>query len=175
MRSIYMFGILILLLFGALGAAPVAAQERPNPPGNPERQARPMEILAELGLTRAQMQQIRRINEERRNLFQQAQVNLREANLKLDQAIYADTVSEEQVKSLMRETQAAQGELLKVRTMTEYQIRNVLTADQLKRFRDLRERFNRRMEDRRQNNVQRPRENSRSAEREAKTPERRGM
>lgn len=131
---------LILLIFGA--AFPASAQEEnPNPNQNFDQNKRPVRILEELGLTREQIQQIRRINAQRKPLMQEAQRQLREANRNLDAAIYSDTADEEDIKAKMKEVQLAQAEVTKVKTLTEVLIRKVLTPEQLEKFRNLRQRM----------------------------------
>jgi len=116
------------------------------------RQRRP-NLMAELGLTQNQRQQIRRINVEKRPLLREAQQRLREANRNLDQAIYANNVIESEIQARLKDVQTAQAELIKIRLTNELAVRRLLTAEQLSKFRDLRERFSREMEnnqDRRQ-------------------------
>lgn len=124
-------------MLAALIAVP--AQETPVDNQNQNPPARPFKIFEELGLTPDQVQQIRRINQERKPIVQAAQVRWREANRRLDIAIYADDSTEDQVKELTRIAQFAQSELLKERTITEFQIRRVLTPEQLVKFRQLRQ------------------------------------
>ena len=144
------------------------AQDNPqNPPANDERP----NILAQLGLSEDQIQRFRRQNTEHRPLIQEAQQRLREANRSLDIAIYADTVSEDDFQSKLRAFQQAQGEVTRLRFQNELAIRNILTPDQLTRFREIRRRFSaalelmrpkarRQMENRRQrqnqNDLQKP-------------------
>jgi Spy/CpxP family protein refolding chaperone len=135
---------LILLLALALSGMSVYGQDETPQPGptpdvnKPNQQFR---IMRELGLTQDQVQQIRRINAQRREITQEAQTKLREATRALDTAIYSENVSEEEVKLRMRDVQLAQAEMIKVKTMTEYMIRKVLTPEQLEKFRQLRERL----------------------------------
>jgi len=130
----------------------VKAQEQPQT-DNPNQADRPFKIFQELGLTREQIQQIRRINQERKPVMQEAQRRWRQANRDLDLAIYADNSTDDQVKELLKTAQIAQSELLKERTLTEYLIRKVLTPEQLVKFRDLREQIRQRINNlKKQNN-----------------------
>ncbi len=120
-------------------------------------------LLRELGLTQDQIRQIRILNAQRKPLMQEAQKRLRLANRNLDQAIYADAVDETDLQLRLKEVQTAQAEVFKIRAMSEYEVRKILTPEQLATFRDLRERFaNRRKENqqrrqnRRQNQTTRP-------------------
>lgn len=146
--SVIFTGCLIILTL-----TNVKAQEQTQT-DNPNQAARPFRILQELGLTTDQIQQIRRINQERKPLMQEAQMLWRQANRDLDLAIYADNSTDEQVKELTKKAQMAQSELLKVRTLTEYLIRKVLTPEQLVKFRELREQLRQRMNNLKERNKQ---------------------
>ena len=98
-------------------------------------------VLQELNLSRNQVQQIRRINQENRSLLQAAQARLRQASRNLDTAIYADTFNESDVQSKMKELQTAQIEIIKLRTFKESAIRRVLETAQLSKFREARQNF----------------------------------
>lgn len=125
-------------LFLSIGAS--AQDENTQTPANvrPNQQVR---IMRELNLTQQQVQQIRRINVERKPLIQQAQMKLRQANRALDAAIYADDVNEEVIRERMKDVALAQAEVTRVKTFTEVLIRKVLTPEQLGKFRELRERL----------------------------------
>ena len=135
--------LLMVLTFSA-----ARAQEQ-APDDNPRPVARPFKIMQELGLTREQIQQIRRIQQARRPIMQDAQLRWQAARRDLDAAMYADDTSEEQMKELTRTAMAAQSEFLKERTLTEYLIRKVLTPEQLIKFRELREGLMRRVKEQR--------------------------
>lgn len=127
------------------------AQNDPPPDGPPpQRQGaqddRP-NLLRELGLTPEQGQQLRRLNQARKPMMDEAQQRLREANRALDLAIYSDTLSEEDVAARLKDFQAAQAEVARIRFNSELSVRKILTPEQLTRFRRLRERFARARED----------------------------
>lgn len=146
--SLILTGFLMVLTF-----TNVKAQETPQN-DNPNQAVRPFKILQELGLNREQIQQIRRINQERKPIMQEAQMRWRRANRDLDIAIYADDSTDEQIKELTKQAQIAQSELLKERTLTEYLIRKVLTPEQLVKFRGLREQIRQRVENLKNQNKQ---------------------
>ena len=131
-------------------------QELPRPAANQPQDVR-TNFLRQLGLSREQIQQIRKLNIERKPLMEEAQRRSREANRALDEAIYADNVSETNVAARLKDVQIAQAEVGKIRSMNELAVRRILTSDQLLRFRDLRQRF----EQARENG-----ENRRAAERQ---------
>ena len=123
--------------------------------------------LMQLGLSREQVQQIRRLNQERKPLMDEAQRRFREANIALDLAIYSDQPSDADVEARLKDFQLAQAEVAKLRFANEYAVRKILTPEQLVRFRELRRRFEeirREMETRRPMNrngeVDRPAQNN---------------
>ena len=154
MRYLSPRSLFIAAAAAVLFAIPASAQNGPPadaPP--PDRQvsdeSRP-NLLKELALTREQIRQIRRMNQARRSLMEEASRRLREANRALDMAIYGDTLSEDDVAARLKEFQLAQAEVAKLRFRGELELRKLLTAEQLGKFRQLRERFGRGRE-RRQN------------------------
>lgn len=119
------------------------AQETP-PSDNANQTQRPNtrpNLLRELGLTREQMQEIRRLNAEKKIQVEEAQRRAAEARRNLDAAIYADDSNDADVKMRLQEFLAAQSEVIKIRSSVEYEIRKILTPDQVARFRELRQRF----------------------------------
>jgi Spy/CpxP family protein refolding chaperone len=136
MKKINFVSLVLMFLLTVLAFSTVSAQD--DEFVNQKKAARPFRMMQELGLTREQVQQIRRINQERRPIMQDAARRWRQANRELDLAVYADNATEEEIKELLKAAQTAQAELLKERTQTEYLIRKVLTPEQLIKFRDLR-------------------------------------
>jgi len=124
-----------------------AQEETPNdtPPQNFNQQRRP-NLLAELDLTKNQIQQIRRINQDSKLKRQEAQQRVIESQKALDQAIYADSADEAEIQTLLKNFQTAQAEVFKIKATTEYAVRKVLTPEQLVKFREIRQRFMQRME-----------------------------
>ena len=140
--------IFTILLLTVFFAAVKAQDDMPPEDAAPQNsnQARRPNLLAELDLTQNQTQQIRRINADKRPLVREAQQKWREANRRLDQAIYADNADETEIQARLKDAQAAQAELIKIRSATEFAVRQILTPDQLVKFRDIRRRFMERME-----------------------------
>ena len=137
---------LFLFLFTALAAVATGAygQDGPPPEDGPHDErpdARRPNLLAELGLSREQIQQIRRFNQERRPAMMQAQRRMVDANRALDAAIYRDSPSGEEFQAGLKEVQTAQSELARLRFESELAVRRILTSEQLVRFRELRQRF----------------------------------
>ncbi|HEY0426540.1 MAG TPA: periplasmic heavy metal sensor [Pyrinomonadaceae bacterium] len=149
MKTLNLTNLILVAFLILASAALVSAQGLQDK--QPKNGFRPQEILRELNLTKEQIQQIRQIHEARREQMQTAQMRLRDANRNLDQAIYADTINEEEIQTRLKEAQAAQAEVIKLRNMTEFAVRKVLNPEQLARFRELREQFIKRMEEQRMN------------------------
>lgn len=129
--------IFVAALFATLFVSQAVAQRTDEPPQ--ER----ANMMRQLGLSRQQMQTLRRINAERRPLIEAAQDRFRFAMKQLDEAIYADTVNETDVQDRLKELQLAQAEVFRLRFMNELAIRKMLTPEQLVRFRQMRQRFER--------------------------------
>jgi len=109
-------------------------------PDQAKRDERP-NLFRELGLTPDQVAQIKGINLERKPLMEEATRKLREANKNLDMAIYADSPKEADVQARLEEYRQAQADVVRLRFMSEFAVRKVLTPEQLVKFRDLRRKF----------------------------------
>lgn len=142
---------IVLLVILAIAFASVVSAQDNKPPEGPPQGAQPpadakpkdprAEALRQLGLTKDQMLQIRMLNVERKPIMDEAQKRLREANRALDEAIYADNVSDSDVQTRLKDVHAAQAEVVRIRSMNELAVRRILTPDQLGHFRELRQRF----------------------------------
>lgn len=144
MKKLNLFNLLFagLAIFSAFSG--VSAQEEiptDAPKSETRSGGRRPNLLRELGLSVEQTQRIRQLNADRKPLHQQAQQRFREAMRNLDQAIYADTVNEAEVQTRLKEVQAAQAEIARIRATSELEVRKILTPDQLVKFRELRRRF----------------------------------
>jgi Spy/CpxP family protein refolding chaperone len=115
----------------------------PNGPPNGQRPPDRGALFRELGLSQEQFQQIRRMNQGRKPIMDAAHHRLNEANRLLDEAIYSDTLNEQEVQNRLKEAQAAQADMVKLRFTNELEIRKILTPEQLVKFRELREKFDR--------------------------------
>lgn len=143
------FAFLILMLtFSAVNAQNEDEPNDASPSGqNPMRRPN---LLRELGLNDVQIKQLRTINAESKPRLREAQEKMRNAKRALDEAIYADTVDNTNIESKIREFSVAEAGINRIRATTELAIRNVLTPEQLTRFRELRANFEKRMEERRE-------------------------
>ena len=148
MKRIFTKFGLVAAVLGVFACSAMAQDNKPtDQPQDPQRAEnnRPPDarsnMLRQLGLSREQMQELRRINKERKPTMQEAQSRLRLATRSLDESIYADQVNEADVQARLKEMQSAQAEVVKNRTMNELAVRRILTPDQLVRFREMRQRF----------------------------------
>lgn len=136
--------IFLALVFCLPVVALAQDQRPPVPPPNvqagPPNEPKP-NLLLELGLSREQIQAMRKLNAERKPIEQEARRRFQDANRELNMAIYADTASDEVVQSRLKEFQAAQADLARIKFTNELAVRRLLTPDQLNKFRTLRQRF----------------------------------
>lgn len=142
--------MIIAAAIAAFATASDAQDQRPpglpptdarfGPPPGRDAEPRP-NLLAELGLTRDQVQAMRRLNQERKPVEQAARKRFQEANRALNQAIYSDVVDDASYRSALAEFQAAQAEIAKIKFSNELAVRRLLTPAQLAKFRELRRRF----------------------------------
>ncbi len=151
MKRIFLF--LFLIVAFATVSPDAVAQDGPPPDqiedDEPERRPN---LLRELGLSPEQVQQVRRINQERRPKMVEARRKLGDASRNLDMAIYGDAVSDAEFQTRLKEFHAAEAELSRLRFESELAIRKLLNPEQLVRFREMRRRF---AEARRNNNNRR--------------------
>ena len=149
MKTTNWLRILFMLFAGLMLSGAVAAQDQRStemPPADLQHQPNSQpdgrgNLLRQLGLSREQIEQIRRIQGERGPEIRDAQRRFRQANRALDEAIYADDVNETEVQARLRDVQTAQAEVQRLRYLNELAVRRVLTSEQLVRFRELRDRF----------------------------------
>ena len=136
---------IFLALVFCLPTAAFSQDQRPENPPTDTQAGQPKEpkpnLLQELGLSREQVQAIRKLNVERKPVEQEARRRFQEASRQLNMAIYADDASDEAVHTLLRDFQAAQAELARIKFTSELAVRRILTPDQLNKFRTLRQKF----------------------------------
>jgi Spy/CpxP family protein refolding chaperone len=146
MKNILSPRSVLSLLIVFLSAGFICAQDNPRPdfdrpPIDERPQGKRPNLLRILGLSPAQLEQVRRINQERKPLMDSAMRRLGQANRALDEAIYSDTFDQALFDTRLKELQTAQAEVARLRFTGEMNIRKVLTPEQLSRFRDLRRQF----------------------------------
>ncbi len=145
----FIFAFLILMLTFSAVNAQIDDEPDDAPPtaGQNARPTRRPNLLRALDLSDAQVQQLKTINQENRVKLRAAQGKMRETKRALDEAIYADAVDNANIELKLRAFSAAQAEIIRIRATTELAVRNVLTPEQLTRFRALREQFEKRKDD----------------------------
>lgn len=140
------FGLALALLALCPSArAQVAAQQpsaqRQTQPGPAARRAarpRAGNLMRQLNLSRAQRLQLREIRRRREPEARELVRRVRLARRALDEAIYSDAAEDSLVEQRAGELAAAQAALIRLRAATELKVRRVLTAEQLRAFRELR-------------------------------------
>lgn len=133
--TLIFIGCLIMLSFSI-----VCGQDQQSPEQTFDQKERP-NLLAELDLSPEQIRQIRLLNRERQPLVRAARQRMKDANLALDQAVYADSIDESLIQTRLKEAQMAQAEFTKIRSFTEFAVRKILTPEQLVKFREVRLKF----------------------------------
>lgn len=137
-------GAVLVLLFTVLATLSMA-QDEPDQRQRPrqfvpQRPGAQPNLFRELGLSQEQIVQFRRLNAAARPRREQAQRRLREANRALDAAIYADAINDQEFETRLKAFQDAQTEVTRLKFTDELAIRNILSPEQLVKFRELRRR-----------------------------------
>jgi Spy/CpxP family protein refolding chaperone len=134
-----------VVLFGLCGA--IAAQttqlENSSAPAQaqaPDLQANQMTDLRPLDLQPDQIQKIRAINLELKDERQAAGLKLRQAQRALTEAIESPSPDESLIAQRSREVAEAQASTIRLRSLTEARILQVLTPEQRVRLREMRQR-----------------------------------
>jgi Spy/CpxP family protein refolding chaperone len=152
--TIFMLALFLLLLIFS-PAQFALAQEGPAPPqGQPgDRGPEPEgDLVRQLNLTPEQIEKIRAIREQNREMRRQIGQRIRAARMALDRAIYLENADEGVVEQRARELAEAQGAQVRLQAMVELGVRRILTPEQLETFRALRARAERGRRDRRRQN-----------------------
>lgn len=128
-----------------------SAQRQTQPVPGARRAARPRagNLMRQLNLSRAQRIQLREIRRRREPEARELVRRVRLARRALDEAIYADAAEDSLVEQRAGELAAAQAALVRLRAATELKVRRLLTAEQLRAFRELRLRAQRQLMQRR--------------------------
>ncbi len=158
---------LLSLLLLCFSASPARAQEQgASAPGEAERNLGNQggELGRVLGLTPEQVAKIRLIRQQHQEERRLAGERLRRAQRALDEAIYSDdNTSETLIEERSREVAQALSATIRLRALTELNIRRVLTPEQLGILRNLRLRQGQQRRFERQLNRQRQRPDRRPA------------
>lgn len=156
--AVSLFG-LTLLLFPLCLKADAQEQDEPQArrQASPQQPAPGLNLMQRLNLTREQRQQLREIRRQSDAELRADTRRVRLARRALDEAIYADAVDDALIEQRARELSTAQTALVHLRATTELKVRRILTDEQLRLFRNLRQQAQRRlMLQRRMNRAQQP-------------------
>lgn len=168
------FNFIILVLTGfliAFASVEVKAQaDAPEVSNQPRDGEQRPKLLQQLDLSPEQIEQLRQINAAKKPLMREAQNRLREANRNLDQAIYADNADETEIQARVKEVQKAHAEVIKIRSMNELAVRRILTGGQLVKFRNFREQFMQKKNNRHNERRERQIENRKTLENSPNRP-----
>jgi len=108
-------------------------QTQPNQPGQ-------LPDFAELNLSAEQIQKIRAINAEVKDQRQAAGIKLRQAQRALAEAVESPTPNEALIEQRSHELADAQATTIRLRSLTEARILQVMTPEQRIRVREIRQR-----------------------------------
>jgi len=147
MRRWIQFPMVLLL---AIVAVQVSAQS-PTPKNPPEQaqtqtqttqgsQAGQLPDFAQLNLSPDQIQKIRAINSELKDQRQAANLKLRQAQRALAEAVESPTPNETLIDQRSRELADAQAATIRLRSLTESRILQVMTPEQRIKLREMRQR-----------------------------------
>lgn len=151
-RALWLFGLALIVLLNvfinvqAQSGEPQQTGDQPN--------AQVDQLLGPLNLTQDQVRRIRMINAELRDERQAANFRLRMAQRALGEAIQSTTPDETLIAQRSKEVADAQANTIRLRSVTEARILQVLTPEQRVKLREMRAR-NQQM--RRDGNRQAPR------------------
>lgn len=145
--KLLILNVTVLLLGGSSAAlgqtSPTAPAQTPAQPVPAQTQSQPpnqMDELAPLNLTPEQIQKIRDINLELKEERQAANQRLRKAQRALSEAIESPNPDETLIAQRSREVADAQANTIRLRSLTEARILQVLTPEQRARVREIRQR-----------------------------------
>ncbi len=163
MKNYKLFYAFLLIIFAAAFVSAQRNTDQPNPNLPLNNNFRIAKIL---DLTAEQLQTVRELNQIRRPQRREALQKLREARSDLDSVIYANEIDESIVQTKINAVISAEVELIKLNTRYELAIRNILTPDQLIKFRELRARVKQQREERILKRQQNRKRNSDNIERD---------
>jgi Spy/CpxP family protein refolding chaperone len=137
--------ILLLAMVGGEVRAQDATRQNPVEPAQLQTQTQanqPGQLpdFAELNLSPDQIQKIRAINAELKDQRQAANQKLRQAQRALAEAVESPTANESLIEQRSHELADAQATTIRLRSLTEARILQVMTPEQRLRLREMRQR-----------------------------------
>ena len=141
-NKLFPFIVLVALLFTlsiSIAAQNTQQQQNAGDAGLPTQTTQADQMLGPLNLTQDQIQRIRSINAELREERQAAGMRLRLAQRALTEAIQSSTPDEMLISQRSKEVADAQANTIRLRSLTEARILQVLTPEQRIKLRELRQ------------------------------------
>jgi Spy/CpxP family protein refolding chaperone len=129
-----------MLLLVIVGIEARAQTPQNTEPAQTQAQAAQLPDFAQLNLSPDQIQKIRAINAEVKNQRQAAGMKLRQAQRALAEAIEAPTPNEAMIEQRSHELADAQAATIRLRSLTEARILQVMTPEQRIKLREMRQR-----------------------------------
>ncbi|HZS45108.1 MAG TPA: periplasmic heavy metal sensor [Blastocatellia bacterium] len=115
------------------------APKQPNAPANLNEAQLNRLIISRLDLTQEQRQRIRQIQRSYQPLLKSANEDIQQKRRALYDALYSDTYDEAVVTQRTTEFADAQAAVIRLRFKQESEFRQVLTPDQVRQFRKMRD------------------------------------
>lgn len=135
--------MLLLAIIGVQVQAQTPTPQNPSEPGQTQTQATQAGQLpdfAQLNLSPDQIQKIRAINAELRDQRQAANQKLRQARRALAEAVESPTANETLIEQRSHELADAQATTIRLNSLAEARILQVMTPEQRVRLREMRQR-----------------------------------
>jgi Spy/CpxP family protein refolding chaperone len=130
----------LILLLTIIGVQIKAQSPTPQNPSEPAQGQRQGNELAQLNLSPEQIEKIRGINAELKDQRQAANQKLRQSQRALNEAVESPTPDESMISQRSHDLADAQANAIRVRSLAESRILQVLTPEQRVRLREMRQR-----------------------------------
>ncbi|MDX6445491.1 MAG: Heavy-metal resistance [Blastocatellia bacterium] len=135
-----LFPLILLLVIQGVQARAQSPTPQNSEPAQTQPQAAQLPDFAQLNLSPDQIQKIRAINAEVKEQRQAAGMKLRQAQRALAEAVEAPTSNETLIEQRSHELADAQAGTIRLRSLTEARILQVMTPDQRLKLREMRQR-----------------------------------
>jgi Spy/CpxP family protein refolding chaperone len=136
---IFLAAILLLSVAGLQVRAQSSTQQNPIVPAQTQTQTGQTPDFAQLNLSPDQIQKIRAINAELKDQRQAAGMKLRQAQRALAEAVESPTPNETLIDQRSHELADAQAATIRLRSLAESRILQVMTPEQRIRLREMRQ------------------------------------
>jgi Spy/CpxP family protein refolding chaperone len=135
-----LFPLILLLVIQGVQTRAQSPTPQNSEPAQTQAQAAQLPDFAQLNLSPDQIQKIRAINAEVKEQRQAAGMKLRQAQRALAEAVEAPTSNETLIEQRSHELADAQAATIRLRSLTEARILQVMTPDQRLKLREMRQR-----------------------------------